>query len=179
MAETILAGKNVEEFLLRQTDAILFFIVAVFAPLAENFFLRNRPGDRADSHRQNYKPENLFRDKHCSPWKRFSDLQRLKSNRKPQNQKRKSNYCLPSKNAFNLLERDGWRSFRSALASIWRMRSRVTAKCCPTSSSVCSEPVFPSPKRILMTFSSRGVSVARTSSVISRKFANVTDSDGF
>ena len=35
----------------------------------------------------------------------------------------------------------GWRSFRSALASIWRMRSRVTSNSCPTSSrvwSVCS-----------------------------------------
>ena len=30
----------------------------------------------------------------------------------------------------------GWRSLRSALASIWRMRSRVTSNCLPTSSSV-------------------------------------------
>ena len=33
-------------------------------------------------------------------------------------------------------ERLGWRSLRSALASIWRMRSRVTSNCLPTSSSV-------------------------------------------
>src|ERR1043166_4775662 len=59
------------------------------------------------------------------------------------------------------------------------MRSRVTAKCWPTSSRVCSEPVLPRPKRIFMTFSSRGVSVARTSSVISRKLEKVTDSAGF
>jgi len=30
-------------------------------------------------------------------------------------------------NARNFREREGWRSLRSALASIWRMRSRVTA----------------------------------------------------
>ena len=54
---------------------------------------------------------------------------------------------------------------RSALASIWRMRSRVTAKLCPTSSSVCSLP-SPTPNRILITFSSRGVSVFNTESVL-------------
>ena len=32
--------------------------------------------------------------------------------------------------------RVGWRSLRSAFASIWRMRSRVTLKNAPTSSSV-------------------------------------------
>ncbi len=32
--------------------------------------------------------------------------------------------------------RVGWRILRSALASIWRMRSRVTLNCRPTSSSV-------------------------------------------
>ena len=32
--------------------------------------------------------------------------------------------------------RDGCFSFRSAFASIWRMRSRVTENCWPTSSSV-------------------------------------------
>ena len=91
----------------------------------------------------------------------------------------KKRYCLPSRKAFSRRERDGCRSLRKAFASIWRMRSRVTAKCWPTSSSVCSEPVLPRPKRILMTFSSRGVSVAKTSSVISRRFENVTDSAGF
>src|SRR5256886_770585 len=59
------------------------------------------------------------------------------------------------------------------------MRSRVTAKCWPTSSSVCSDPVVPRPKRILITFSSRGVSVARTSSAISRRFDATTASEGF
>src|ERR1051326_3111284 len=68
---------------------------------------------------------------------------------------------IPSIKAFNFLDLDGWRSLRSALASIWRIRSRVTAKDWPTSSRVCSEPSS-RPKRILMTFSSRGVSVRRT-----------------
>ena len=36
----------------------------------------------------------------------------------------------------SFLERLGWRSFRSALASIWRMRSRVTLNSLPTSSRV-------------------------------------------
>src|SRR3546814_8117687 len=35
-------------------------------------------------------------------------------------------------------ERLGWRSLRNAFASIWRMRSRVTSNCLPTSSSVWS-----------------------------------------
>src|SRR6266542_3974369 len=59
------------------------------------------------------------------------------------------------------------------------MRSRVTAKCWPTSSSVCSLPFGPRPKRILMTFSSRGVSVFNTSSVISRRLMLMTASAGF
>src|SRR5262245_10175289 len=39
-------------------------------------------------------------------------------------------------NASKLFARAGLRSFRKALASIWRIRSRVTAKRCPTSSNV-------------------------------------------
>ena len=34
----------------------------------------------------------------------------------------------PSRKLRSFFDRDGCRSFRSALASIWRMRSRVTAK---------------------------------------------------
>src|SRR2546422_4165154 len=67
----------------------------------------------------------------------------------------------------SFFDRDGCRSLRSALASIWRIRSRVTAKSCPTSSSVCSQP-SDSPKRSRSTFSSRGVSVLRTLFVCSR-----------
>src|SRR5688500_5366759 len=68
----------------------------------------------------------------------------------------------------SLRERLGCLSLRSALASIWRMRSRVTENCWPTSSSVWS--VFmPMPKRVRSTRSSRPVRVATTRVVVSRK----------
>src|ERR1043166_1907758 len=57
------------------------------------------------------------------------------------------------------------------------MRSRVTANDCPTSSNVCSLPSS-SPNRILMTFSSRGVSVFSTEEVCSFKLRLITASDG-
>src|ERR1700676_4526512 len=57
------------------------------------------------------------------------------------------------------------------------MRSRVTAKDWPTSSRGCSLPSS-RPKRILMTFSSRGVSVFRTDEVCSFKFRLMTASEG-
>ena len=68
-------------------------------------------------------------------------------------------------------------SFRSAFASIWRMRSRVTENCWPTSSSVWS--VFmPMPKRMRSTRSSRGVSEASTRVVVSRRLAWIAASIG-
>ena len=68
-------------------------------------------------------------------------------------------------------------SLRSALASIWRMRSRVTENCWPTSSSVWS--VFmPMPKRMRSTRSSRGVREASTRVVVSRRFAWIAASSG-
>src|SRR5262249_45689441 len=68
-------------------------------------------------------------------------------------------------------------NFRSALASIWRMRSRVTENCWPTSSSVWS--VFmPMPKRMRSTRSSRGVSDASTRVVVSRRFDWIAASIG-
>ena len=42
-----------------------------------------------------------------------------------------------SRKLLSILDRLGCFSFLSALASIWRMRSRVTENCWPTSSSVC------------------------------------------
>src|SRR4030095_5382482 len=57
------------------------------------------------------------------------------------------------------------------------IRSRFTSKLCPTSSSVCSLP-SPTPNRILMTFSSRGVSVLSTDSVCSLRFRLMTASAG-
>src|SRR5216117_2495610 len=77
----------------------------------------------------------------------------------------------------SFFDRDGCRSLRSALASIWRIRSRVTAKSCPTSSSVCSQP-SDSPKRSRSTFSSRGVSVLRTLFVCSRSESPMMESTG-
>jgi len=68
----------------------------------------------------------------------------------------------------SIRDRLGCFSLRNALASIWRMRSRVTENCWPTSSSVWS--VFmPMPKRMRSTRSSRGVSVASTRVVLSRR----------
>jgi hypothetical protein len=74
-----------------------------------------------------------------------------------------------SRNDLSFRLRLGCFNFRNALASIWRMRSRVTENCCPTSSSVWS--VFmPMPKRMRSTRSSRGVSDASTRVVVSRRF---------
>src|SRR5262249_22939385 len=68
-----------------------------------------------------------------------------------------------------ILDRLGCFSFLSALASIWRMRSRVTENWWPTSSSVWSL-LMPMPKRMRITRSSRGVSKASVRVVVSRKF---------
>ena len=64
--------------------------------------------------------------------------------------------------SLNCAEQNGWRSFRSAFASIWRMCSRVVFNSSPTSSSV---RILPSsnPNRNLITFSSLGVNVLSTS----------------
>jgi hypothetical protein len=77
----------------------------------------------------------------------------------------------------SLLERLGCLSFRSALASICRIRSRVTENCWPTCSSVWSL-LMPMPKRIRTMRSSRGVSEARTRDVISRRFDWIAASIG-
>src|ERR1043165_9528299 len=58
------------------------------------------------------------------------------------------------------------------------MRSRVTLKCLPTSSSVRSSPDWSRPKRILMISFSRGVSVESTSSVSSRRLLVMAVSAG-
>src|SRR5690606_31861501 len=74
-------------------------------------------------------------------------------------------------------ERLGCRSLRRALASIWRMRSRVTSNCLPTSSRVWS--VFMSmPKRMRSTLASRGVSPASTSRTVSMRLVSVVASIG-
>src|SRR5262245_12344548 len=73
-----------------------------------------------------------------------------------------------SRKLLRILDRLGCFSFLSALASIWRMRSRVTENCWPTSSSVWSL-FMPMPKRMRSTRSSRGVKDANTRVVVSRK----------
>ena len=70
--------------------------------------------------------------------------------------------CSYSRKSRSLRERLGCRSFFSAFASIWRMRSRVTAKTRPTSSSVRERPSS-SPKRSCRTVRSRSLKVPRTS----------------
>src|SRR5262245_1614539 len=74
-----------------------------------------------------------------------------------------------SRKLLRILDRLGCFSFLSALASIWRMRSRVTENCWPTSSSVWSL-FMPMPKRMRIIRSSRGVSEASVRVVVSRKF---------
>src|SRR3954471_1319557 len=71
-----------------------------------------------------------------------------------------------SRKSFNFLARLGWRSLRSALASIWRMRSRVTPNSRPTSSKVRLRPSS-RPNRSCSTRRSRPVSESRTSSTCS------------
>jgi hypothetical protein len=44
--------------------------------------------------------------------------------------------CQLSRKPLSILDRLGFFSFLTALASIWRMRSRVNENCLPTSSSV-------------------------------------------
>jgi hypothetical protein len=76
-----------------------------------------------------------------------------------------------------MLDRLGCLSFRSALASICRIRSRVTENCWPTCSSVWSL-LMPMPKRMRTMRSSRGVSEARTRDVMSRRFDWIAASIG-
>jgi hypothetical protein len=82
-----------------------------------------------------------------------------------------------SRNDRSLRERLGCLSFLSALASICRIRSRVTENCWPTSSSVWS--VFmPMPNRMRKTRSSRGVRLAKTRVVVSFRLAWIALSSG-
>ena len=75
------------------------------------------------------------------------------------------------------LDRLGCFSFRSAFASICRIRSRVTENCWPTSSSVWSL-FMPMPKRMRKMRSSRAVSDASTRVVVSFRFDWIAASIG-
>ena len=74
-----------------------------------------------------------------------------------------------SRKVLRTLDRLGCLSFRIALASICRIRSRVSENCWPTSSSVWSL-FMPRPKRMRTMRSSRGVSDASMRVVVSRRF---------
>jgi hypothetical protein len=82
-----------------------------------------------------------------------------------------------SRKVLSTLDRLGCLSFRSALASICRIRSRVTEDCWPTCFSVWSL-LMPMPKRMRTMRSSRGVSEAKTRVVVSRRFDRFTASIG-
>src|SRR5262249_17822692 len=82
-----------------------------------------------------------------------------------------------SRKLLRILDRLGCFSFLSAFASIWRMRSRVTENCWPTSSRVWSL-FMPMPKRMRIIRSSRGVRNASTRVVVSRRFDWMTASMG-
>src|SRR5271156_5202015 len=71
-----------------------------------------------------------------------------------------------SRKLLSSLDRLGCMSFRSALASICRIRSRVTENCWPTCSSVWSL-FMPRPKRMRTMRSSRGISDASRRVVVS------------
>ena len=87
MTKAVFAGKNVEEFSLRQRLATTATVFAVFAPLLKNLFLCHRPRNRGDDHRKNHEPEYLRRNIHL---KTILRLATTKSNRKSQIENRKS-----------------------------------------------------------------------------------------
>jgi hypothetical protein len=60
MAETILAGEQVEKFAGQQRPAVLAPGNTVFARLAKDFFVRHRPGDTGDRDCQDKKPNDLL-----------------------------------------------------------------------------------------------------------------------
>ena len=64
MAKAIFAGKDVEEFSLQDSAAALALRLAVVSPLAEDLFLRDRPGDGRHDERKNDDPKYLPRDRH-------------------------------------------------------------------------------------------------------------------
>ena len=111
------------------------------------------------------------------PGVRCMDIARELQGQRPSGRLPDGTSPLQSRKLRSCSERLGWRSFRSAFASICRMRSRVTSNCLPTSSSVWS--VFISmPKRIRSTLASRGVSPARMFCVDSRSPCEVAESAG-
>jgi len=71
-----------------------------------------------------------------------------------------------SKKSLSFRDRVGWRNFRNAFASIWRILSRVTPNSRPTSSKVRLRPSS-RPNRSCSTRASRSVKVCSTSATCS------------
>src|SRR3954469_15737660 len=59
MAKTILAGEQVKKLAFKQSSAALAFSDAKIARLAEDFFVRHRPGDAGDGHGEDEQPGDL------------------------------------------------------------------------------------------------------------------------
>ena len=64
MAEAELAGKEEKELAAYRVGMALTLADAIFARLAEDFFMRNGPGDAGNGERERKKPYELQRERH-------------------------------------------------------------------------------------------------------------------
>ena len=64
MAEAEFAGKEEEKFAASWVGMALTLADAIFARLAEDFFMRHGPGDASDGKRKRKKPYELQRERH-------------------------------------------------------------------------------------------------------------------
>jgi hypothetical protein len=64
VAKTILACKDVKEFSLDDRSAGFALVFAIPTPFTKDLFLRNRPRNGRDDHRQNNEPKDLLCDRH-------------------------------------------------------------------------------------------------------------------
>ena len=62
MAETVLAGKEIEKLAAKKTMRYSRVPLTKLARLAKNFLMRNRPGDTGDRDRQDEQPDKLETD---------------------------------------------------------------------------------------------------------------------
>lgn len=69
MAETVLAGKQVEELAAEDRAGTFALAAAEIARLAKHFLVRDRPGDAGDGESQQEEPCHLLRKRHGN-WKR-------------------------------------------------------------------------------------------------------------
>jgi hypothetical protein len=64
VAKAVFAGKNVEEFALKDGAAALTLVLTVVSPLAKDLLLCDRPGDRRHDNGKYDDPKYLPRDRH-------------------------------------------------------------------------------------------------------------------